>query len=329
MISSISGVNPFLSGMNPALGGLSTQRKSASTSGLDSGSLLDPTSSAGSGLGLTGSSAASPMGQQSGSMPTDPTQIVQLIEMLAQMMQMLAQLLGQLGGGQSPAASNGLDSFQNSDPLGTQQMPMMSTQPSQQQGVPGFQPSSGGGGGSSSPVGNPDPSVIPQTQSSSNDSRNQDLQSALSDISRDPEGQKLLAAAKQKGVQIQMGPPEAAQADGSIKRGYQQGNNIVINSYDSKEGLRATLAHELVHAATQGDGNSMQEETVADVVGNRIARRINGQGTSPQQEKSDYSSRSAWVHNPASDYLSDNLPENNGILQSLQGLGIDVSSMMA
>lgn len=124
------------------------------------------------------------------------------------------------------------------------------------------------------------------------------LDTALGGMANDPEGSKLLQAAAAKGYTIEVGDPSAAagarDADGAAHDaascpecqaaldGGQQVNGvtlpgqkkIIINP--NAPDFEKTLAHELVHAASEGDGNSIQEEGVADVVGFRIAGRITG-----------------------------------------------------
>lgn len=123
------------------------------------------------------------------------------------------------------------------------------------------------------------------------------LNDSLNKIASDPEGAKLLEAAKAKGVTIEVGDPEAA-ANGAADQvsqcncpahsGAAKDGGTVVNGVTLTDGQGntkivvrdpsniKTLAHELVHAVSTGDGNSKEEEGIADVIGSRIANRQGG-----------------------------------------------------
>jgi hypothetical protein len=118
----------------------------------------------------------------------------------------------------------------------------------------------------------------PQAMNASADPR---LSRDLSALASDPEGARLLAAAQANGYTIEVGDP--GPAAGSGVRPGQRINGVtlpdqkkIIISPNAPE-FTKTLIHELVHAATPGDGNSQTEEGIADVIGYRIANRITGQ----------------------------------------------------
>ncbi len=131
------------------------------------------------------------------------------------------------------------------------------------------------------------------------------LNNTLNAISQDTEGSKLLDAAKAKGYSFEVGDPAAAVKEGGVsldkkssscsqcKAALDAGKQIngvtlpeqkkiVINP--NAPDFEKTLVHELVHAATDEDGNSQQEEGIADVIGYRVASRITGEAQpgSPQ-----------------------------------------------
>ena len=157
------------------------------------------------------------------------------------------------------------------------------------------------------------------------------LDNTLKAISNDPEGSKLLEAAKAKGYTIEVGDPLAA-AGGSLDKGSVSCNHckaamdagtqvngvtlpsqkkIIINP--KAQDFEKTVVHELVHAATDGDGNSQQEEGIADVVGYRVANRITAKAQ-PGDTRSIY-------ENKMKNYRE--LQGSNSIRDTLASIGID------
>jgi hypothetical protein len=121
------------------------------------------------------------------------------------------------------------------------------------------------------------------------------LDNTLAAISQDPEGSRLLAAAIEKGYTLEVGDPSAV-LGGSFDAnsvtctqcmtaldGGRQINGVAVPSQKrivinpNAPDFEKTVVHELVHAASDGDGNSQQEEGIADVVGFRVASRITGE----------------------------------------------------
>ena len=98
---------------------------------------------------------------------------------------------------------------------------------------------------------------------------------------------------------------------------------IVINP--NAPDFDKTVVHELVHAATDADGDSKDEEGKADVIGYRVAERITGQAppflafNSAQEEQAIYNNK---VDNPA--YAS--LAASNGVDNTLSSLGLSAFS---
>lgn len=140
------------------------------------------------------------------------------------------------------------------------------------------------------------------------------LQRTLETIGRDPEGAKLLQAASRNGVRVQSRPDNGSGPTDFFQRST---NTITVSNPNDVK----TLAHELVHAATNtpgnastaisGNGNSRREEGNAEVIGQRIAARTSGRQMPNERQ----------VFN---DFIK-NYPElrqDNGIDQALRNLGI-------
>ena len=142
---------------------------------------------------------------------------------------------------------------------------------------------------------------------------NADLQNSLSAIAADEEGQILLQQAEARGVKIQVGnlPPNVnGQFDPNT-------NTITVKDPNNIK----TLAHELVHAATPENGNSLAEEGAADEVGYRIAERIAGRdldGRNDQQ--ANFAKRELYTLRTAGGQ------QNNNIAGVLSSMGIRLST---
>jgi len=89
------------------------------------------------------------------------------------------------------------------------------------------------------------------------------------------------------------------------------GTKTIIVSPNAPE-FDKTVSHELVHAATEADGNSQTEEGMADVIGYRIASRIDGT-PEPGSEQEIFQNKIASYPN---------LNGSNDIINSLLQLGI-------
>lgn len=143
------------------------------------------------------------------------------------------------------------------------------------------------------------------------------LDDVLAKVAQDPEGAKLLEEAQKKGYTIEVGDPAAA--IGGADAG-QQINGVAMTGSEKKiiispdaPDFEKTVVHELVHAATDEDGNSQQEEGIADVIGYRVANRITGKAQ-PGDTQSIYENK--MVH-----YRD--LEQRNDVRNSLASLGID------
>lgn len=167
---------------------------------------------------------------------------------------------------------------------------------------------------------------------------NPQLERSLSAIASDPEGAKLLAAARAKGVTIEVGDPSvsglgAADASRSNCPTCQQAaadGNTVINGVTISRGDQSriivrdpnnikTIVHELVHAVSTGDGNSLDEEGIADVVGSRVANRLGGAAVGGLSG----SERQIFINKQQ---FYSGLSQSNGIANTLASLGINAFS---
>ncbi len=171
-------------------------------------------------------------------------------------------------------------------------------------------------------------SAAPQSISASPDAR---LNSTLSALANDPEGSRLLAAARANGFTIEVGDPSAA-VGGTFDKGNiscpscqaaldagKQINGVTLPSQKkiiinpNAPDFEKTVVHELVHAATPGDGNSQTEEGIADVIGFRVANRITGKAVPGD-------ARSIFL-NKIANYPG--LTGVNGIRNTLASLGLN------
>jgi len=127
------------------------------------------------------------------------------------------------------------------------------------------------------------------------------LQQAMQEIARDPEGGKLVQGAQAQGLKLQVGnlPPGVMgqHLDGVI--------TISPRALSNKPDLIHTLAHELGHAATRNDGDSINEEQTVDQLGQRIQQRI-APGPTFQLDIGSYRG----------------LPQDNGVRNSLARFGL-------
>jgi predicted Zn-dependent protease len=123
----------------------------------------------------------------------------------------------------------------------------------------------------------------------------------MQEIAQDPEGAKLAQAAQAQGLTLQVGqlPPGVMgeTLNGTI--------TISTQAMSNKPDLIHTLAHELGHAATPNDGDSLNEEQTVDQLGQRIQQRI-APGPTFQLDIGGYRG----------------LPQDNGIRNSLAQIGL-------
>jgi hypothetical protein len=129
------------------------------------------------------------------------------------------------------------------------------------------------------------------------------LLQAMQQIARDPEGAKVTRAAQAPGLKVQVGqlPPGVM--------GATQNGTITLSpqALSNKPDLIHTLGHELGHAATPKDGDSIAEEQAVDQLGKRIQQRI-APGPTFQLNMGTYQEQG--------------LPRDNGIRNSLAQIGL-------
>lgn len=137
------------------------------------------------------------------------------------------------------------------------------------------------------------------------------LAQALDRIYTDPDGRKLIDAAKAAGLTQVISNPGLNPDGGAGTQGETfsgpDGQRIEIADPGSAN-LIQTLAHELGHAATPQDGDSQTEEATVDALGNQIQQRLLGRAADFQLDAGAYS----------------NLAADNGIKLDLRQLGIIV-----
>jgi hypothetical protein len=194
---------------------------------------------------------------------------------------------------------------------------------------------SGGGGGVASPAGLGNSGGLTptgtapasagqlatsaqQTNMTQNPAQKQRLDTTLSKVAKDPDGAKLLQAALAKGYTIEVGDPTQAGSQDAGPKDADSVNGVTIP--DQKKiiinpnapNFDKTVVHELVHAATEVDGNSKTEEGMADVIGFRVSSRMNGIAE-PGSEQQIFQNKIASYPD---------LNNSNDILNSLSRLGI-------
>jgi hypothetical protein len=137
----------------------------------------------------------------------------------------------------------------------------------------------------------------------------------INKLMQSPTGMKLLQEAQNKGVKINF-----AQNNGDNVLGqYNPNNNTITVENGNMETMVETLAHELVHATTRENGNSMNEETTAFIIGEQVAKEA-GVDTNPHN--ADF-----WQNHVANSYKG--LAQDNGIMGALNALGIAANEAQA
>lgn len=131
---------------------------------------------------------------------------------------------------------------------------------------------------------------------------------SIAALQRSQTGQRLLAEAERRGVKIEFKPDNGDTTMGQ----YNPNNNTVTVESGNIEKMVETLAHELVHASTRENGNSMQEEKSAFIIGEKVAEEA---GVNYNKHDPSY-----WANHVDRAYSG--LANDNGILSSLYALGI-------
>lgn len=153
-----------------------------------------------------------------------------------------------------------------------------------------------------------------------------EINKALTQIANDPDGQKLLKLAKNKGYHI-----EITESQNGAATTYRDSKTIVVDlnakGLDAYN-LTAIVAHELVHAATDDNGNSFMEEVTATTLANHIAKRAEGKKETPEEVSNEFKRIYADYKNassPTLKFLYEKLKDND-IRDDLGSIGIDVSN---
>jgi hypothetical protein len=132
------------------------------------------------------------------------------------------------------------------------------------------------------------------------------LRQAVTQVAQDPVGNKLLQGAVNDGLQgIQIANLPAGFFGQTLPD--QKQVQIAPQTLQTNDLVR-TVAHELVHAATLGNGDSLKEENVADQLRTQIQQRQTGFGPGYILGGNAYNG----------------LPQDNGIVNALRNLGITV-----
>jgi hypothetical protein len=155
------------------------------------------------------------------------------------------------------------------------------------------------------PAPAPTASSLLLTDKTADTTKKAQLDQSMAAIASDPDGAKLLAIAKAKGVTIEAGDPATAQGANDVAvpcncaacqaaaaadgvTGAQDAGVIVngVTLNNPQTGATRivvrdasnikTIVHELVHAVSTADGNSKDEEGIADLVGSRVANHLGG-----------------------------------------------------
>jgi hypothetical protein len=132
------------------------------------------------------------------------------------------------------------------------------------------------------------------------------LRNAVTQVAKDPVGNTLLQNAVKGGL---AGINLANMPAGFFGQTLPETKQVQIAPQTlGGNDLVRTIGHELVHAATLGNGDSLKEENVADQIGTQIQQRTTGFGPGYILGGNAYNG----------------LPQDNGIVNALRGLGITV-----
>jgi len=147
-------------------------------------------------------------------------------------------------------------------------------------------------------------------------------------MSQDADGAKLLQAASQDGDVTISYEPSFKDGMGGDTAGHhiRLSKKVIDNEAKAKNdptdimGLGA-MAHEFVHAATESDGDSKQEESLATTIGTRIAGRYYNQPVDEQKIYDD------WINGQTNNDAYKDMQVDNGIFTDVSNLGVDVSNI--
>ncbi|MGD9580528.1 MAG: DUF6782 family putative metallopeptidase, partial [Vampirovibrionia bacterium] len=131
---------------------------------------------------------------------------------------------------------------------------------------------------------------------------------SINTLKKSATGRKLLEEAQRRGVNIQF---KADNGDSTMGQ-YNPNNNTITVEQGNIEKMTEVLAHELVHATTKENGNSMNEEKMAFIIGEKVSEEAGVNNTKH--------SDSYWNNHVNSAYSG--LKNDNGIMNALAALDI-------
>ena len=147
-----------------------------------------------------------------------------------------------------------------------------------------------------------------------------EVQGAMNFLAQDPEGAVLLDAAARNGARVTI-----ADTDRNVN-GYFDPNDgtIVISSrlLNDREQFLATLGHELGHAASRNDGNSIDEEGDVEALSRRILSRLLDGRELSAAEQNQIADEKRRLYVP--DVRAGRLATENNFESTMAGLGINI-----
>lgn len=130
----------------------------------------------------------------------------------------------------------------------------------------------------------------------------------LATLQKSATGRKLLEEAAKRGVKIEF---KADNGDSTMGQ-YNPNNNTITVESGNMEKMVETLGHELLHATTNENGNSMQEEKMAFVIGEQIAEEAGVNNVKHDE--------AFWGNHVNNAYKG--LQNDNGIMNAMNALGV-------
>lgn len=131
---------------------------------------------------------------------------------------------------------------------------------------------------------------------------------AMNTLQKSQTGRKLLAEAEKRGVKIEFKPDNGDSTMGQ----YNPNTNTISVEHGNIEKMTEVLGHELLHATTAENGNSMKEEKMAFIMGEQIAQEA---GVNKNPHDASY-----WNNHVDRAYTG--LKNDNGIMSALQALDL-------
>ena len=138
---------------------------------------------------------------------------------------------------------------------------------------------------------------------------------AMKTLKKSQTGRKLLQEAEKRGVNIQFKKDNGDSTMGQ----YNPNNKTITVEQGNIEKMTEVLGHELVHASTPENGNSMKEEKMAFIIGEKVASEA-GVNKNPHSE-------SYWNNHVDKAYSG--LKNDNGIMSALSALDLAANQATA